>query len=141
MTFALPMAFAALASNVRPAAGGIVSGHPPRAHARLWAISMAGTSRATLAAPVRMGFTAALFPTRTGCAQATSTRWRSWYARPLASCGAQAKAQHATFSSQMATFKELAVFFLDRRAQSSNWNRANPGLLPPNVEVSTQGLR
>ena len=41
----------------------------------------------------------------------------------------------------MATFKDLAVFFLDRRAQSSNWNRANPGLLPPNVEVSTQGLR
>ena len=39
----------------------------------------------------------------------------------------------------MATFKDLAVFFLDRRAQSSNWNRANPGLLPPNVEVSTQG--
>ena len=41
----------------------------------------------------------------------------------------------------MATFKELAVFFLDRRAQSSNWNRANPGLLPPNVEVSTQGRK
>ena len=33
------------------------------------------------------------------------------------------------------TFRELAEFFLDQRANSSRWNRANPGLLPPNVSI------